>query len=59
MIFTSCGLGLFKCIGDSGKEYMVDRENKSCTCKSWYYGKRPCKHLKFLGVKEWEEKNVN
>lgn len=52
MMFTSLARGLFECVSDSGEKYMVDMENSSCTCKSWYFKHRPCKHLLFLGKKQ-------
>ena len=54
-MFTSLAKGLYECISDSGKCYICDVSNRSCTCKAWYYKHRPCKHLKVLGVKNGDD----
>jgi len=49
-IYTSLAPGLWEVKTMDGKIYMTDTENGSCTCKSFYYTKKPCKHLKhFMG----------
>lgn len=45
MNFTTCGLKQFNC----DDKYIIDLENKTCTCKGFFY-KGYCKHLKFFGV---------
>lgn len=59
-MFTTVGKGLYECKSMSGNTYLCDIENKTCTCKSWYYSKEPkiCKHLKKLGVKDNERKRT-
>jgi len=59
MIFTSIGRGQWEVIGNSGNVYVTDTENKTCTCKGFYYGQRrdkdgnkTCSHLDFFMVKE-------
>jgi len=50
LMYTSIGKGVYECHSISGFSYTCDIQNKKCTCKAWQYGKRPCKHLKVLGV---------
>lgn len=47
MIFTSLYSGCYECISDSGEHYIVDIENKTCSCKGYLY-KKKCEHLDFF-----------
>lgn len=49
-MFTTRARGLYDCKSDSGEDYVVDIESKTCTCRSWFYRKN-CRHLAHFGIK--------
>jgi hypothetical protein len=53
MFFTTKGLHIWECVGDSGEKYHCDTSMPFCSCKGFYYNKK-CKHLEELGVR-WSE----
>ena len=46
--YRSVGSQVFIVTTPEDREYRVDLERGECSCRSFFCGRRPCKHLKFF-----------